>query len=115
MLLRNGSIAARSAMICEKGSTTPLFGFEKLVLNGAQVDMVGQTIGIGSVVLTGGSAFVRRRTDNSFNLQHLLQPKRAPPVTSAAPHAAWRMAIGEVRLRDGQVVFATRPRARPWR
>jgi hypothetical protein len=72
MLLRNGSIAARSVTICEKGSTTPLFGFAKLVLNGAQVDMVGQTIGVGSIVLTGGSAFIRRREDNSFNLQHLL-------------------------------------------
>jgi hypothetical protein len=100
LLLRKGSITAQSVAVCEQGTTAPLLGFQKLILKDAQLDMVKQTIGIGSISVNGGSVFFRRLADSSFNVQHLLGPGRSPPAVSPAPAAPWHMSIGEIRLAD---------------
>jgi hypothetical protein len=82
----------------EQGGTAPLFGFTGLALTGAQVDLARQTIGIASIVLTGGTAVLRRLADNSFNIQHLIRPGPAGPVTGAARPDTWRLAADEIRL-----------------
>ena len=77
--LVDGTLLVRSFTVDEQGSTSHLFGCAELALNGAEVDLVRRKATVATIVLTGGSAFVRRREDNTFNVQHLVKP--APPVT----------------------------------
>ena len=100
LLLHDGTLLARSLRASEQGSTVPFFGIAKLELDGARVDLLRQTIGVDSIVISGGSAVLRRLADKSFNLQHVLKPVRAPSVTAGAPSATWSVAVGEVRLAD---------------
>ena len=100
VLLRDGTIAARSLQVHERGSNAPLLGCAELALAGARVDVVRQTIKVASIVLTGGSAVLRRLPDNSFNVQHLMRPVRTFSVTKAAPSANWNVAAGEIRFAD---------------
>ncbi len=99
-LLTDGTIEARALDVYERESEAPLVGFAKLELDGARVDLWRQTIEVASIVVTGGSATVRRLADGSFNVEHVIEPAPAPPEAKAASHAGWQVSVGEVRLLD---------------
>jgi hypothetical protein len=99
-LLYDGSLTARSLNVNENGNGAPIFGFTELTLAGARVDMVRRTAEAASIVLTGGSAVLRRRADSTFNVQHLTRPARVPPAATTAPTPDWIFTVGEIRLVD---------------
>ena len=61
-----------------------------------------------SEVVAGGLAFVRRLSDNTFNVQHLVKPARRRPGSGSrfpvppaeTSPAGWSIAVGEIRLSD---------------
>jgi hypothetical protein len=64
------------------------------------VDFLRQTIEAASLVVTGGSAVLRRLSDNSFNVQHQMKPGNTPSVTRPATSAHWNVGLAEIRLAD---------------
>jgi hypothetical protein len=109
LLLHDAELSAQSLKVCEPGSTAQILGFAGLAVSGAQVDLVRQTVKADSIVVSGGSAFVRRLSDHTLNFQHLMKPvPRKPRDTVArlssprmeAPAAGWSVAVGEIRLTD---------------
>lgn len=99
-LLSHSTIAARSLKVNEHESDAAFFGLAELALTGAHVDLVQQKIAVASIVITGGSAVLRRLPDNSFNVQHVIKPVPTPSLTKAATAANWHVSVGEIRLAD---------------
>ncbi len=100
VLLHDGTITAHSLRAYEKAGTKPFFGFAELAVAGAQVDLLRKTIEVASIDITGGSAVLRRLSDNSFNFQHLKSPAQTPSAATTAPSVNWNAAVGEIRLAD---------------
>lgn len=98
LLVHDGTVAAHSVKMFERGGTAPLFSLSELAATGVQVDLARQTIGIASIVLTGGSAVLRRLPDASFNVQHLIGAGPAGLATREARPDSWRLVAGEIRL-----------------
>ena len=105
VLLFDGAIGIDSFLVREHGSNAPLFGFTKLALAGARVDLLKHTIGVASILITGGSAVIQRLSDNTLNLQHLVKTARPHPVTKATRSFNWKVTVAEVAIHDGQLLF----------
>ncbi len=99
-LLSDSTIAARSLKVQEYEGDAAFFGLAELALTGAHVDFVQQTIEVASIVITDGSAVLRRLPDNSFNVQHVIKPVPTPSLTKAATASNWHVSVGEIRLTD---------------
>ena len=98
--LVDGALAARSLEVDDRGSTAAFFSFERLALSGMQVDLIRQAIDVASIVVTGGSAVVKRLADRTFNVQRLMKPPGTPSLPAKGSPPAWSFSVGEVRLKD---------------
>ena len=99
-VLSDGTIAARSLRVVERENETPLLGLAELTLSGAHVDLVQQKIEVAAIIIAGGSVGLRRLTDHSFNVQHVLKSAPTPSPAKASTSNSWQVSVGEIRLAD---------------
>jgi hypothetical protein len=99
-VLREGALAVHSLKVNEGGNTGPLFGFADCAIAGANVDLQRKTVEIASLLINGGNVSLRRLSDNSFNVQHIVNPARAPLARKAETSTEWKLSVGEIRVAD---------------
>jgi hypothetical protein len=119
--LDRGTIELDDFALRAPGAAGPVVVAPAMRVEGLALDLAGQTLAVGSVLLTGGAVEFVRTADGRFELVELLTPRLPPSRDEAARREApaepspWTARIGELTLEDCRVAWADHATDQPVR
>jgi hypothetical protein len=109
--LKDGALQLRGLRLLERATKEPALELPEFEINNVQADALAMKATVGSVVLNGGHARVRREKNGDLNLLTMLQP--AKPGTPVAASKPPDLTIAQVAVKDFHVAVSDLAAARP--
>ncbi len=107
-------LALQGLGVTAAGASAPDLQLSDASLSGLTLDFGARKLALGSLVLDGAAASVRRQHNGQISLLSLLPPKPSAPVATA-PARPWQISLDQFALNGARVRFEDRAPARPAR